>query len=175
MSRETHIPAKSFEACPYTRVSQSHVNQERPKGSSEPSGQGAQASSDELTSVILRRLKKRAEFLRVAKGLFIRRKLFVIQALDRKDDTHHIGEGFTTTKKIGNAVIRNRARRRMRVLSRELLPQYGKRGFDYVFIARVETATAPWSVLLDDAKLALVRLHDEKYQSSKPRSPRRKS
>ena len=161
MSRETHIPAKSTEACPYPRVPQPHVNQKWPQGSREPSCQGPQASGDKLSKVVLRRLQKRAEFLRVAKGASIRRKFVVVQCLNRKDMSNHVGEGFTTTKKIGGAVVRNRARRRLRVAARELLPEFGRSGYDYVFIARNDTAEAPWLSLLDDVKTALIRLHDE--------------
>lgn len=159
MSRETHIPAKSTEACPYPRVPQPHVNQERTQGSGQSPGQGSQTSGDQLEPVILRRLQKRAEFLRVAKGDAIRRKLVVVQSCNRQDNASHIGEGFTSTRKIGGAVVRNRARRRLRVASRQLLPLHGRAGHDYVFIARADTAVAPWESLLDDVETALIRLH----------------
>ena len=71
------------------------------------------------------------------------------------------GEGFTTTKKIGNSVVRNRSRRRLREAARALLPHLGVAGADYVFIARQETATAPWPRLLDDVKTALISLAAE--------------
>lgn len=159
MSRETHIPAKQTEACPYPRVPQPHVNQERTQGSREPSRQRPQASQRLGDTVDIRRLKTRPEFLRVASGSSVRKHLVVIQGRDRADGQAHVGEGFTTTKKIGGAVVRNRARRRLRVISRELLPQFGRPGYDYVFIARAGTAGAPWERLLDDVKTALIRLH----------------
>ncbi len=162
MSRETHIPAKSTEACPYPRVPQPHVNKERTQGSGKPPGQGSQTSGNKLKPVNLRRLQKRAEFLRAAKGDTVRRKLVVVQTCNRQDGLSTIGEGFTSTRKIGGAVVRNRARRRMRVASRELLPKHGRPGHDYVFIARAETALAPWESLLDDVETALIRLHSNK-------------
>ena len=159
MSRETHIPAKQTEACPYPRVPQPHVNQERTQGSREPSRQGSQAAVSQLGRPIdIRRLRVRREFLRAAKGRFLRRHLVVVQVVDRRDSSDHVGEGFTTTRKIGNAVIRNRARRRLREISRALLPRYAQPGHDYVFIARAGTATAPWQRLLDDTETALIRL-----------------
>ena len=109
----------------------------------------------------IRRLKIRKEFLKAAKGQAARRHLVVVQGIDRRDGQQHVGEGFTTTKKIGGAVVRNRDRRRLRVASRELLPQHALPGFDYVFIARAGTATAPWDRLLDDVETALIRLHRE--------------
>lgn len=66
--------------------------------------------------------------------------------------------GFTSTKKIGGAVVRNRARRRLREAARQLLPLHGVDGVDYVFLARETTAVAPWPQLLDDMKDALIRL-----------------
>lgn len=110
----------------------------------------------------IRRLKIRKEFLKAAKGHAARRHLVVVQGIDRRDGQQHVGEGFTTTKKIGGAVVRNRARRRLRVAARELLPKYAKPGYDYVFIARAGTAAAPWERLLDDVETALIRLHRNK-------------
>ena len=66
--------------------------------------------------------------------------------------------GFTATKKIGNAVVRNRAKRRLREAARRMVPLYGKVGVDYVFLARDTTGDAPWQALLDDMKDALLRL-----------------
>jgi ribonuclease P protein component len=107
-----------------------------------------------------RRLKKRAEFLYVRDGLSERRKSLVIQA--RKHDPSTavpaFGVGFTATKKIGNAVIRNRAKRRLRAAVQRLLPLHGRPGVDYVFIARDATATVDWSRLLDDMESALISL-----------------
>ena len=165
MSHETHIPAKSTEACPYPRVPQPHVNQERPQGSGKSPGQGSQTFGNELKSVILRRLQKRAEFLRAAKGDTVRRKLVVVQSCKRHDESPEVGEGFTSTRKIGGAVVRNRARRRLRVASRQLLPLHGRPGHDYVFIARAGTAVAPWESLLDDVETALIRLHSNKTEN----------
>lgn len=69
-----------------------------------------------------------------------------------------IGTGFTATKKIGDAVTRNRAKRRLREAARTLLPDHGVAGTDYVFIARNSTATVDWTALLDDMESALISL-----------------
>jgi ribonuclease P protein component len=66
--------------------------------------------------------------------------------------------GFTATRKIGGAVVRNRAKRRLREAARLLLPVHGRPGWDYVFVARGGTATRPWARLLDDVKSALISL-----------------
>ncbi|MEO1659575.1 MAG: ribonuclease P protein component [Pseudomonadota bacterium] len=110
-----------------------------------------QANSE--TGVV--RLKTRPQFLFVRRGHAERRKSIVVQARHRANSTS-IGAGFTATKKIGNAVIRNRAKRRLREAANQLLPLHGRPGTDYVFIARKETATIGWQRLLDDMESALI-------------------
>jgi ribonuclease P protein component len=66
--------------------------------------------------------------------------------------------GFTATKRVGNAVIRNRAKRRLRAAAQALIPTLAQPGCDYVFIAREATPSAPWPRLLDDVRSALLRL-----------------
>ena len=73
-------------------------------------------------------------------------------------DSSGLRVGFTATKKIGNAVIRSRAKRRLREAARALLPEYGLAGHDYVFIARDGTTEREWTALLDDTKKALITL-----------------
>ncbi|MHA7899270.1 MAG: ribonuclease P protein component [Henriciella sp.] len=103
------------------------------------------------------RLKTRPQFLFVRGGPSERRKSLVVQARTRKG-SDVIGAGFTATKKIGNAVVRNRAKRRLREAARLLLPLHGWAGTDYVFIARMDTATIGWQRLLDDMESALISL-----------------
>jgi ribonuclease P protein component len=111
-------------------------------------------------------LKKRAEFLYVREGAYRAQGGIVIQM--RANPTHEgLRVGFTATKKIGNAVIRNRAKRRLRELARALLPEHGLPGHDYVFIARDSTVGREWSALLDDTKKALITLC--KRNGAKPR------
>ena len=106
------------------------------------------------------RLAKRPQFLFVRGGKAERRKSLVVQARQRtgEDPGEHIGEGFTATKKVGNAVVRNRAKRRLREAARLLLPRLGRPGTDYVFIARDATADIAWARLLDDMESALISL-----------------
>lgn len=81
----------------------------------------------------------------------------MIEARRRAEDGP-IRLGLTATKKIGGAVPRNRARRRLREAARQLLPQFGLAGVDYVLVARQQTPEAPWATLLDDVRNALIRL-----------------
>jgi ribonuclease P protein component len=73
----------------------------------------------------------------------------------------HIGIGFTATRKVGGAVVRNRCKRRLRETARLLVPLHGQSGFDYVFIARAATAEKEWARLMGDVKSALVSLAED--------------
>ena len=116
----------------------------------------ADAPSD-IPDVRIERLKKRAEFLACAQGPAVARGAVLVQAR-RRDEGRLIRAGFTATKRIGGAVERNRAKRRLREAARLLLPAHGRAGFDYVFIARGGATGRPWARLLDDVKSALIRL-----------------
>jgi len=106
----------------------------------------------------IQRLKSRPQFLAAAKGVSEARGAVVVQLRNRADGETHVGEGFTATRKIGGAVVRNRAKRRLREAARALLPRLGLPGCDYVFVARMGTAERPWARLLDDVESALTRL-----------------
>jgi len=113
---------------------------------------------DVAESVTIERLKTRPQFLAAAKGASCARGAVVVQVLDRHDQQNLIRAGFTATRKIGGAVDRNRAKRRLREAARALLPVHGRPGRDYVFIARGGTTARPWLRLLDDVKSALISL-----------------
>lgn len=104
------------------------------------------------------RLRKRADFLACAKGEACARGALLVQARFRADDSDLVRAGFTATRRIGGAVVRNRAKRRMREAARAVLPGLARAGCDYVFIARGGAPTRPWPRLLDDMKSALIRL-----------------
>lgn len=106
----------------------------------------------------IERLTSRPQFLAAAKGVSEARGAVVVQRLDRQDGVETVRLGFTATRKVGNAVIRNRARRRLREAARALAPLLAVPGSDYVFIARMGTADRPWDRLLDDVKSTLTRL-----------------
>lgn len=106
----------------------------------------------------IKRLKSRPQFLAAAKGMSEARGAVVIQRLIRVDADPCIRIGFTATRKVGGAVVRNRAKRRLREAARQLISIHGVAGSDYVFVARMGTAGRNWDRLLDDVKSALTRL-----------------
>jgi ribonuclease P protein component len=103
------------------------------------------------------RLKRRADFLRVAaRGRKIAMTGLVLQALARPD--HEASRlGFTVTRRIGNAVVRNRTRRRMKEAARLLLRATPIEGVDLVLIGREATRRRAFAMLIDDLRRALGR------------------
>ena len=123
-------------------------------------------------------LKRRAEFLRVAGGgrkwvapglilqVLRREPMPVTPSVDAARSSRATGEeigdlvriGFTASRKVGIAVARNRARRRLRAAVAEIMPGHAAPDHDYVLVARAATLTRPYSALLEDLKTGLRRL-----------------
>ena len=103
----------------------------------------------------LSRLTRRSEFLRVAgRGRKAARPALVLQALPQPEGPVRVG--FTATKKIGNAVARNRAKRRLRAAARITLADAPPpQGWDLVLVARDATGARDWQKLLGDLRGAL--------------------
>lgn len=107
-------------------------------------------------------LTRRADFLRAAQGLRQGTEGFHLQARKRSDaePVQGMRVGFTCSKKVGNAVARNRAKRRLREIARHVLPVAGRDGWDYVLVGRPElTATLDFRRLQSDLARALDRVH----------------
>ena len=116
---------------------------------------GDHGSSDLL---VLESLKQRKDFLRLAHAKRVHSTSFVLQARDR-GDAQVLRVGFTCSKKVGNAVARNRAERRLREIARLILPRFGQAGHDYVLIGRANvTATTKFTALQDELLAALRKL-----------------
>ncbi len=116
-------------------------------------------------------LTKRADFLAANKGLRNARPGFVL--LTRPNDGVGMRYGITVTKKIGNAVVRNRMKRRFRELLRAVLPQYGLADHDHVLIGRSGGIDRDFAVMSEDLQKALSRARQGQGDASRGRRPRR--
>jgi len=110
----------------------------------------------------MERLKSRPDFQRAAKGIrraapSVTLELCPAPAIAAKPGAIRVG--FTATRKIGGAVERNRAKRRLRAAAAALLPLYGLEGNDYVLVARQDTLTKSFPGLLEDLTTALHAAH----------------
>ncbi len=109
------------------------------------------------------KLRQRSEFLKAARARRRAAPAFILQARRRAPEEPAeapVRAGFTCSKKVGNAVARNRAKRRLREAARLVLPHRGQPGWDYVLIGRnAVTAARPWDALLADLEAALEQIH----------------
>jgi ribonuclease P protein component len=110
----------------------------------------------------VQRLKRRPEFLRVAAT---RRKWvatgLILQIRPRpagEADTDDARVGFTVSRKVGNAVLRNRARRRLKAVADKVMTEHAQGQVDFVIIGRKNTLTRPFSALMGDLTTALKKL-----------------
>jgi ribonuclease P protein component len=110
------------------------------------------------------RLRQRADFLAVADGARANGPAFVLQRRERQDQGP-IRVGFTVTKKQGTATERNRIRRRLRALVRQLDPLSIRPHSDYVLVGRRAALTRDFSTMLDDLNGALARLDRQAKRS----------
>lgn len=131
-------------------------------------GQGARAGETPpaVSLCPIERIRNRADFLRANRG---RRQVtagFILLARKRITDEGSpsvMRVGFTCSRKLGNAVRRNRAKRRLREAARLVLPGHGRCGWDYVLIGKPEsTRSLPFDHLVRDLRIALDRLHARK-------------
>ena len=112
-------------------------------------------------SLRLEVLRKRSDFLALARGSHTATPGFVLQMRKAPEGAGDlIRVGFTCSKKVGNAVARNRAKRRLREVARLILPENGQDGWDYVLVGRKNTtATLSFEQLKTDLTHALAKIH----------------
>lgn len=136
----------------------------------------AAAEGDAFARPAPGRLKKRAEFLAVAKGRRQHQRGFVLQARPREDlqdgpvaDPVALAPrfGFTVTKKTGNSVIRNRIRRRLREIVRLHAAEDARPRMDYVLVGRIEGLTTGFDALRGEFLRAMHKIHSAERKSDR--------
>jgi ribonuclease P protein component len=152
MSDEAHFPAEQPRPQASARLPRPVGDGRRPQGAGSP----AQPRPQEAQRLI--NLRKRSDFLAANRGRRTTTPGFILLVRDRHDDDPAIRVGFTVTKKIGGAVVRNRMKRRFRALARELMPDAGLPGADHVMIGRGKGVEREFAMLRDDLATALESL-----------------
>jgi ribonuclease P protein component len=152
MSDEAHLPAEQSRPQAPARVPRPHGDSGRTQGAELPPRARPQ-EAQRLTT-----LKKRADFLAANAGKRASTPGFVLLVRDRDDTDPMMRVGFTVTKKIGGAVVRNRMKRRFRELAREIVPAKGFPGADHVMIGRTKGIERDFGLLRSELVGALDKL-----------------
>jgi ribonuclease P protein component len=152
MSDEAHFSAEQPGPRAASRLPSPDGDGRRPQGAERPPRPRPQEAQRLIT------LSKRADFLAANAGKRAASPGFVLLVRDRQDGDPIKRVGFTVTKKIGNAVVRNRMKRRFRALAREILPQKGIDGADHVIIGRSTGIERDFDALRQDLARALQKV-----------------
>jgi ribonuclease P protein component len=155
MSDEAHLPAEQSRPRTASRLSSAERNSGRPQGAERPSCARPQEAQRLIT------LRKRSDFLAANAGKRAATPGFVLLVRDRDDRDPAMRVGFTVTRKIGGAVVRNRMKRRFRALAREIMPSEGFVGADHVMIGRSGGIERDYQLLRRDLSGALRRVRGQ--------------
>ena len=113
------------------------------------------------------KLKKRKDFVKVSRqGVSLATQSIVMQAIASSESSAP-RIGYTTTKRIGNAVVRNRCRRRLRAVAATFFEQYAQPNTTYVLIGRFNTSTIDFATLCKDFSYGIKKLNKLLYGESK--------
>jgi ribonuclease P protein component len=152
MSDEAHLPAEQSRPQAAPRLPRQDGDGRRAQGAERaPSARPQEAQR-------LATIKKRADYLAANGGRRASTPGFVLLVRDRKDSNPAMRVGFTVTKKIGGAVVRNRMKRRFRALAREVVPAKGFAGADHVMIGRAAGVERDFALLQSELAGALDRM-----------------
>jgi ribonuclease P protein component len=155
MSDEAHLPAE--QSCPQapSRLPRPNGDNRRPQGAEGAPGARPQEA---LRVKPLTVLKKRSDFLAANAGRRAATPGFVLLVRDRQDGDPAWRIGFTVSRKVGNAVTRNRMKRRLRALANDIIPSHGYSGSDHVMIGRSGGIERDFDLLRKDLTRALERV-----------------
>jgi len=157
MSDEAHLPAEQSRAQAPARLPDPVGDRGRPQDS----GRAPQPRPQEAVGLVkppLGKLTRRAEFLAANAGKRAPMPGFVLLVRLRDDGDLAMRLGLTVSKKVGNAVVRNRMKRRFRELARAILPEAGIAGADHVLIGRQSGIERPFSDLASELNRALAKV-----------------
>lgn len=121
-------------------------------------------TADAQMVVTLRRLRRRSQFLRAARGNRAGRSAFGLQVIAAEDEFP--GVGFTVTKKVGNSPERNRMKRRLRAAAAACADDF-RPGHDYVLLARREALSLPFAKMIKDLNGLIAKVHDTNVRVTK--------
>ena len=131
----------------------------KPPKATSSTQKGAGATQPAVFSCV-KRITKRSDFIQASHAKRLGVKGFLLQARNRNYGDQTIRVGFTCSKKVGNAVARNRAKRRLREITNLILISSAKKGWDYVLIGKKEvTASRDFIKLKNDLTYALQKIH----------------
>jgi ribonuclease P protein component len=154
MSDEAHLSTEQSRPSEASRVPRPNGDGRRAQGAE----RAARTRPQEAQRLVpLEILKKRSDFLAANAGRRAATPAFVLLVRDRGDERPLLRVGFTVSKKVGNAVTRNRMKRRFRALAREILPVHGFAGSDHVMIGRSSGIERDFALLRGDLLNALKR------------------
>ncbi len=110
-------------------------------------------------------LLNRSDFLRLAGGQRRSTPAFTVQAAPRDGDHSALRIGFTASRKVGNAVARNRAKRRLRALADRVMTEAANPALDYVLVARTEAVARDFAVMERELRQALQKIGEGKAKA----------